>query len=505
MLFRNTLAQSTSTLIGYLFSFILAPVMIARLGLDAFGVWAVTGALATYAGLLDLGVSRSLLRFVAAFDATGDERKIRECVGLGLIVVTVVGLLAAAVAAALAPLLSDKLGVLGEGEMRIVALASVGTWTCLGLGGVLNSVGLGQRRMVPPNVALTITEVLNFTFSMVALLVSTQLTVYAVANVAASLVAIGPVYLAMRHLWSKPYFALPSRALVREVLPFGLKTQIGWLAQLVNLQTDKLIIAFMIDVHAAAVFEIASRVVIAVRTAALLAVSAMVPFATAKILQEGHEVIGGIYRRYTLRACALAFPLFSVVSASTPFLLIAWLGSTPTESILLVPFLSLGYFVNSTTAAATQIAIGAGRPGIAATNPSLIALMNVAFTVALAPVLGLWGVASGTFLALTLGTVLFNVRFLRLFDLPSRDLVAGILPTGLLALALALPPAFLALLVGTPDGRLPAILWLAVSIVVYVLPYWLIATRRGFLPAQLEFPPWRQRRTVASDSPRPIS
>ena len=61
MLFRNTLAQSASLVAGYLFSFLLAPIMISRLGLDAFGVWAVTGAFATYAGLLDLGIGRSLV------------------------------------------------------------------------------------------------------------------------------------------------------------------------------------------------------------------------------------------------------------------------------------------------------------------------------------------------------------------------------------------------------------------------------------------------------------
>src|ERR1700741_5516174 len=65
MLFRNTLAQSASVAVGYLFSFLLAPIMIARLGLDSFGVWAVTGAFATYAGLLDLGIGRSLARFIA--------------------------------------------------------------------------------------------------------------------------------------------------------------------------------------------------------------------------------------------------------------------------------------------------------------------------------------------------------------------------------------------------------------------------------------------------------
>jgi O-antigen/teichoic acid export membrane protein len=496
MLFRNTLAQSTGVLAAYAFSFILAPIMIARLGLDQFGVWAVTGAFAAYAGLLDLGVGRSLSRFIAVYDARGDERGIRECVGLGLVAVCLVGVLVAAAAAAVAPLLSEKLGVLGSGEMRVVLLASVAIWTFEAFGGVLNAVGVGKRRMIPPNVAVTIGAGINFTCSVAALVASSKLAVYAVANGVAALAAIVPTFFAMRYLWHAPYAAVPSRKLVKEVLPFGLKNQIGWLAQLVNLQTDKVIVAFVVGVRAAAIFEIASRVVVAVRTAALLAVSAMLPTATATIMERGREVISEIYRHYTLRTCALAFPLFMVTSVSATFLLVTWLGSAPGDTALLVPFLNLAYLVNTTTAAATQIAIGAGYPGIASANAVLIAVLNVVFTVALAPLLGLWGVVTGTFLAVILGSVLFNTRFLSLFTLPARDLLAGVLPTGALAIGLALPPALLVILVGTPDGRLPAALWLTVSVTIYGLPYWLVATRRGFLPVKLEFPPWRRRASV---------
>ena len=70
MLFRNTMAQSASFGLGYLYSFLLAPFMIGRLGLDAFGIWAVTGAFASYAGLLDLGIGMSLSRFVAVYERT---------------------------------------------------------------------------------------------------------------------------------------------------------------------------------------------------------------------------------------------------------------------------------------------------------------------------------------------------------------------------------------------------------------------------------------------------
>jgi O-antigen/teichoic acid export membrane protein len=498
MLFRNTLAQSASVIAGYVFSFLLAPLMISRLGLDAFGVWAVTGAFATYAGLLDLGVGRSISRFIAVYDAAGERHRIDECVGLGLITTTIVGVTTAAVVAAAAPLVSDKLGVLGTGEMRIVLLSSVAIWTVNGYDGVLTAVGIGLRRMVPPNVAMTIAASINFAFSVAALAISSSLVVYAVANAAAGAVALVPSFLALRHVWRAPYVARPSRALVKEVLAFSAKNQVGWFADLINFQTDKVIIALMVDIRAAAVYEIASRVVLAVRSLAVLTVSAMIPTTAARIVEEGREVIGTIYRRYTLRTCAISFPLFTLSSVSAPFLLIAWLGQSPGDAELLVPFLTLAYFINITTAVGTTIAIGAGHPGVASANSVLIAVLNVALTVALAPLFGLWGVVGGTFLAVTLGSMLFNVRFLRLFERPARDFLSGVLPTAGLALVLGVPPAALALAVGVPSSRAAAIPLLLVSTAMYAIPYWLIATRRGYLPSKLEFPPFRRRESVAT-------
>jgi O-antigen/teichoic acid export membrane protein len=498
VLFRNTVAQSSSLIAGYIFSFLLAPIMISRLGLDAFGVWAVTGAFATYAGLLDLGIGRSLIRFIAVYDAADDERRIEECVGLGLVATLIVAVGSAIVAYFLAPFASDQLGVLDTDEMRLVLLSSVAIWSLNGIDAVFNAVGLGLRRMIPPNVGTTVGVTINFAFSIAALIASSSLVVYAGANAAAQLVALVPSFLAMRYVWRAPFAALPSWALIKEVLTFSVKDQIGWLADLVNFQTDKTIIALMVDIRAAAVYEVASRVVVAVRSVAILSVSAMVPTAAARIVEEGREVIGDMYRRYTLRACAISFPLFTLTAVAAPFLLIAWLGEAPGDSELLVPFLTLAYLINMTTAVGTTISIGAGHPGLAASNSVMIAILNVILTVALAPWLGLWGVVGGTFLAVTIGSLAFNRRFLRLFELPRRDLTSGAVPPGLLALALGIPPAALALAVGVPSGRLPAIVLLGIATAIYAIPYWMIATRRGYLPSQLEFPPLRRRDTVAA-------
>lgn len=491
MLFRNTFAQSGSALAGYLFSFILAPIMIARLGLEAFGVWAVTGALATYAGLLDLGIGRSLSRFIAVFDAGSREERIRECVGLGLLAVACVGVLAALIGLLLTPVLVDQLGVLNEGEMRIVVLSSVAILTFGGIDSIFGAVGIGKLEMVPPNIATFVGQCLNFGFSLIALALSSSLVVYALANAAAVLLGIVPMFLAMRYVWYPPYAVLPSMALAREVLSFSVKNQIGWFADLINLQTDKLIIAAVVDVRAVAIYEIASRVVLGVRSAAILTFSAMIPTAAAEIVKRGKEVIADFYSRYTLRSSAIAFPLFVVVSITAPFLLVAWLGDAPGDSAALVPWLALSFLANTTTGVGSTIAIAAGHPGFVSLNALLIAGLNVGLTLVLGPLFGLWGVVAGTFVALTLGSMIFTVRFLRLFGLPTRDFLNAVLPTGVLAIGLALPLVPVALVLGVPDDRLSALVPLVAVGAAYTLPYWFLASRSGFLPERLRMPRFR--------------
>src|SRR4029078_13680129 len=56
-LFRNTVGTSVARLSSSALSLILAPILLTQLGLESFGVWAVVGALATYAGLSDLGIT----------------------------------------------------------------------------------------------------------------------------------------------------------------------------------------------------------------------------------------------------------------------------------------------------------------------------------------------------------------------------------------------------------------------------------------------------------------
>jgi O-antigen/teichoic acid export membrane protein len=501
-LFRNTVAQSAPVLSTFVFSFVLAPIMLSRLGLAQFGVWAVTGALAQYARLLDLGVTNSLSRFVAKYDAEGNRRAIEETVGIGLIAAAGVGLVTLIAAAAAAPLISDVLGVLDAADMRVVLLSAAGVSAFYLLSAVLGAIPVGLRQMGPPNVALTIGNVVNFAFSLAALVLSTQLTTYALANLAAAglglLLSLG----ALLWVWPRPYFRRPSVPRARGILSFGVKSQLVTLANLVNVQTDKLIIAAMLGPRTAGAYEIGNRVVQGVLSLGLLTLSALIPTATADLVKRGKQVIVEYFTRFTVRSMAIALPMFGALCVSIPYLLVAWLGEAPPNSVEIVILLSVAFAVSMSTGVAMTLVVSDGHPGLVAQTATLVVVLNITATLVAAPIFGLWGVLIATVAAELVASTVFLVRFHRRYGLRAADFSRAVVGPLTVTLTAAVPFGLWYLLAGSvPSSRGPALVGALATGGVYALVCWLVESRLELLPDRLRVGSIRNRLARASSAP----
>jgi O-antigen/teichoic acid export membrane protein len=485
-LFRNTAAQSAPVVTAFAFSFVLAPIMLSQLGLAQFGVWAVTGALAQYARLLDLGITNSLSRFVALYEAGGERRAIEETVAIGLLAATAVGAVVLAAAALAAPLVSDVIGVLDAGEMRVVLVCSATIAVANLFAAVLSAVPVGLRRMGPPNVAMTVGNTVNFVASVVALLLSTELTDYALANAGAALVGLVLTAASLAYVWRAPFVGRPGLGRAREIVSFGVKSQTVTLAQLVNVQTDKLIIAAMLGPRTAGAYEIANRVVQGIVSLGLLTLSALIPTATADLVKRGRQVIAEYFGRYTVRSLAIALPMFGAVCVSAPYLLVAWLGEIPPDSVEIIVLLSVSFAVSMATGVAMTLAMSDGRPGLVAQTAIMVVVLNLAGTVVAAPIFGLWGVLIATVAAELIASVVFMVRFNRRYGLGARALAGGIAAPAAVAVLAALPAAVWYLTgAAIPDERAPAALGALLTGGLYTALCWGLGSRLELLPERL--------------------
>jgi O-antigen/teichoic acid export membrane protein len=485
-LFRNTLAQSASLVSAIVFSFLLAPVMIDRLGLAQFGVWAVTGALAQYVRLLDLGITNSLSRFVALHDAEGDRRGIEETIGVGLLSACGVGVLMLGVAALAAPLVSDVLGVFDSGEMRIILVCAAGISIALLIDAVLIALPIGLRQMVPPNVAGTAANVVNFAFSIAALVISTDLITYALANVAAAAIGIFFSLGALLYVGSPPFARRPSAKRTRGILSFGVKSQLVTLADLVNLQTDKLVIAALLGPRTAGAYELANRAVQGVLSLGTLTLSAMIPTATADIVQRGRQVIGEYFTRYSVRSLAIALPLFGALCVSVPYVFVLWLGEAPPDTVEIVILLSVTFAVNMTTGVPMTLLVSDGHPGVVAQTAVLLVVLNISATIVAAPLFGLWGVLLATLAAQLAVSAIFMIRFGRRYSFGAPVFLQALSAPVAVTLLTAIPFGLWYLLAGTvPEDRGPALIGTLATGGVYGVACWLLGSKLELLPDKL--------------------
>jgi O-antigen/teichoic acid export membrane protein len=423
-LIRNTIAQSAGSFSGYLFSFLSAPVILAGLGLRNFGIWALTGALAQYTGLLDLGVGASLSRYIAVHD---DDRQLcGEYLAIGWITIVVIAAVLVVGAFFGAAPLSHALHGVSAADMRIIVYSSAVLLCCSMVSNLIASYPIGRRRMVAPNLAFALGATINFIASVGSIALGAKLPAYALANAGAGTISVFVMAVLVRRAEGPLPLSRPESSRARSFLGFSSKTQLVRIAGLVNYQTDKVVIAFAVGPAAAGAYELANRVAIAIRQVGIYVTSAVNIELASMFTHLGLDQVRMRYPRLNQVTAALSFPPVLLTMATAPLLLKAWLGHVPPNAVAVLVALDAAYLVGVSTGVGYAVAVAVGNPGIVARIATATMLANIALTVALGPLFGLWGVLAGTVIALSAGSLAQVITIHKRYSLPAATYVGAV-------------------------------------------------------------------------------
>ncbi len=103
---------------------VLVPVLVRVLGTKAYGAWVLTGGIVNYITLVDFGMSLTIARFVA-LEYKQNRKAAEQAIGVGLGAVTLIGLVAIAVAFPLASRWQGYLDVSGTAFALRVAVCAL--------------------------------------------------------------------------------------------------------------------------------------------------------------------------------------------------------------------------------------------------------------------------------------------------------------------------------------------------------------------------------------------
>lgn len=425
---------------------VATPYLVGRLGVEAYGLYALVFALIGWFAVLDLGLGVATVKYVSEEHARGDARAVQRIVGTALTLYLSAGVLGAAVLALSASVLArevlrvrpstvdlavDALQLAALGFLVLMPLAA---FTALPT--ALQRLDLVNRRSIG--------------FGSLSLLG----TVGVLAAGYGLLEAIG-VALAVNGLAAVSFARLSHRLLpqvslrpslhgptARRLLGFGSLKFLGQMSTQAVYHLDKLLVGALLGVAAVAFYAI--PVLVAQRLVALVAgvATAFLPAASDLHARSDAARFDELYVRASKLVALLVFPSAALLALYAEPILQLWVGEEfARRSVWPLRLLAAGYAINALTTMPALAADSIGRPRVTAAFSVGSAALNVALSLALIPPFGLVGASFAillTSLALLPPFLLYVHR--RVLHLGVRDLIRRSLVRPALATALAALP-----------------------------------------------------------------
>jgi glycosyltransferase involved in cell wall biosynthesis/O-antigen/teichoic acid export membrane protein len=463
-------AQVLPLIAGYGLNLVATPYVVSQLGLHDFGVWAMTGAIAQYAALLDLGVSRAVNRYVALFHARGDADSDRAVVGICVSVILGLGAVFGTFAM-LWPAVPETVLRTGDPAFtRYLLLCSVVILTCGLVARVLAGASFGRGRQVPANIGLAILGVSQVSGGVVALTLAPNLHSFALGTTIGAAIGLCAVLGAIVIDEGRITIGPPRAAMAREIIGFGMKSQALGAAEVVLFQSGKLIAGIVIGPAAAGAYELGIRLVQGVQAFGSAASVAITTHLTRAYATGGLAAVRSHYARLTRRNAAAAMFPPALLGATAFSAVPLWLGEPRAGVVGVATALAFGIAVNVSTGVCSATMFAIGRSGTIGATAVASSTMAVGLALPAALGFGFNGLVAAFAIWFVVGNVL-GVWFLQSRFGVSMTVylhaIAGPFAVALLAGAAAFPIN----LIAAPHDRSSAIVPFVVSATVFCVIY----------------------------------
>lgn len=385
-------AQLLPVVAGYGIQLLTTPFVLGRLGLHDFGIWSITGAIAQYGALFDLGVSRAANRYVALFHVRGDDKGDSRVVGTCIVTLSGLWIILSGLAFAASGVVDTALGTHDPVLARNLILYAVAILIVGLVARVLAAASVGRGRMVPAGIAIAILSTLQACGGVVALAVSPSLPLFAAGTLIGTVAGLAVVVAIILADERRIHVAVPTIPLARELIAYGVKSQVAAAGDMLLLQSGKLIAGIMIGPAAAGIWELASRLATGAQVLGAASAAALTPHLTRTFIVSGMDGIINEYEHLTRRNTAVAVMAPSLMAATATTLIPFWLGGGHGQVVAVLCALLPGVAINLSTAVSSSTLMAIGRPAVIAYVTVAGGVFQTALAVSMAYAWGFVGI-----------------------------------------------------------------------------------------------------------------
>ncbi len=479
---RNTAYNIAGRIWGILVAVFLTPYIIARVGVEGYGIWAVVGVLTGYFGLLDFGISTSFVKYIAEFYSKKEFEKINQVVNAGFFFYSVFGVVIVTFSFIyIEPLVAFfKIPPALYRETIFVFLLGIFLFVASNALSPFVAIQSGLQRMdISNKIAIVIS--LPTVFGTIFFLekgwgLSGLMINNVIIFVLSSSLSIVSAFRILPELKFNP-FASFNKEIIRKLFYFGYRMQLTKISGVVTSQTDKLLLVYLLSVNLVTFYQLGSSIISYAVSVSTLLISALMPAFTELESRGDLSVLVDAYLRSVKYLVFVAMPLFIFLIVTASKLVFIWVGMGYSKAVLVTQILAIAFLLNTIAQVAASACLAIDKPQFMATASGVIVFLNIVLSFVLIKAFGFYGAAWGTAIATNIGTGYFvilvhraiGVSSRKLFLLLSPCLIAGILSA---ALVIGIDVAITAVHVSL--SRFSALVVFGLQAVVFSAVYFLV-------------------------------
>lgn len=399
--------------------FFLYRFLYGALGVAKLGLWSLVMATTSLSNLANLGLSASVVKFVAKHMARGEEEKASLVIQTSTLSL---GAFFAALSLAAFLLINWILHLVlpaaSIADGRALVPFSLASMWLIVVSGVFQSGMDGHQKVYLRNYLLIAAMVLNF--SACLLLVPR----YGLMGVAyAQVFQSGLMLVASWVVLKKLMPLLPlvpwrwDRKLFAEMVAYGVNFQVITVSTMLYDPLTKSLLAKFGGLATTGYYEMASRLTQQVRALIINANQVLVP-TIANLLEKDPGSIRKVYVDSYKLILFTSFPVFSALAALTPVISKLWTGQYEPDYIFLAILLAVGWQLNTLAAPAYFVFAGVGILRWNTVSHVAIAVLNLGLGVLMGSFWGGQGVVAAWVVSLAVGSAIIPAAYHRREGIP---------------------------------------------------------------------------------------
>lgn len=439
LLLRNVNSNMQVFVLKLVMTFVLTPIMLRHLGNYDYGIWEILGSVVGYMGLLDMGLSPTVSRFIARYRAKSNKDRLNQVYNTSLGLMTLAGVIAGGALILWGIFLPESIAPPGSTNipryslvLMIVGIQMLFTFP----GIVLISSMEGIQRFKEKNDIVILTSLVGSIIILQFIDGQNALILIALTNMVGGAIKYIYYFFYLRNS-SETVLKLSqaglSMPMVRELLHFGGKSFIQGTSHRVSQYADNLVISFFSGTASIVFFAIPNALLRHILSLIANITSAFLPFFSDKSAKGDTHSITRVYIFASKITVAITFLLLSGVIVLGDDFIRLWIGSDyAIKGRWVLYILSAYVLIHTINPFDNRLVTALARHGYFAKMSIVESVGNITCSLILAPIYGIEGVALGTLIP-SFFVKVYTLRYCcALISIPPAEYIRSCIITNLI-------------------------------------------------------------------------